>query len=223
MARIKETPGQLLLILGSKEEKLAEDKPQMILFLEECKKLKQRLRFAAKHPVLVHALQERGLTVYNRTSQLRTLLEGHAKLDDALRAFSPHVWKQQLKSQLQRMGLLSMPKLRIFSLVGLSGILFMFVLFKLLPSADIYIRPRQENVSQTVNIILAQSGADIATREHVRSMPLIPIKVIIGKQLTFEQISKEFIGQSATMPLTIINKSTETYSFKTTTRISNQA
>ncbi len=223
LKRIRETEGQLLVILGAKEDLLADDKPQRILFLEACKAVKQRVRFAVKHPVLVHAVRDAGFTVYDRTSQLKTILEGHPNMDDALRQFSPHIWKQQLKTQLQRMGLLSMPKLRIFSLVGLSCILFFIVLFKLLPSADIFIRPRQENVSQTVNIILAQSGADIASREHVRSMPLVPIKVQIARQLVFDQISKEFIGTSSKMQLTIINKAKEAYSFKKTTRVSNQA
>lgn len=223
LKRIRETEGQILLIAGAKEEALADDKSRRTWFLDECKKMKSRLRFAVKHPVLVHAVRDLGFTVYDRTSQLKTILEGHPQMDDALRQFSPHIWKQQLKTQLQRMGLLSVPKLRIFSLVGLSGGLFFLVLFKLLPSADIHVRPRQENVSQTVNIILAQSGADIATREHVRSMSLIPIKVQISKQLVFDQISKEFIGTSAKMQLTVINKSTESYSFKKTTRVSNQA
>lgn len=223
LKRLRDTSGQLLLVLGTKEEPLAEDKPQRILFLEECKKLRQRMRFAAKHPVIVHALRDHGFTVYDRTSQLKTILEKHPKLDEALREFSPHVWKQQLKTQLQRMGLLSVPKLRIFSLVGLSCLLFFFVLFKLLPSADIYVKPRQENISQTVNILLAQSGADAVTKQHVRSMPLIPLKVIVTKQITFDQISKEFIGTSATMPMTVVNKSKDPYSFKATTRFSNQA
>ncbi len=223
LQRIKDTPGQLLVIPGAAEDALAADKVQRQTFLDECKKMQQRIRFAVKHPVLVHDVRERGFSVYDRTSQLKTVLEGHPKLDEALRHFSPHIWKQQIKTQLQKMGLLSVPKMRIFSLVGLSCLLFFFVLFKLLPSADVYVKPRQENVSQTVNILLAQSGADVAIREHVRSMPLVPLPVTVTRTMTFDQVSKEFIGTSAKMQVTIVNKSAETYSFKATTRLSNQA
>jgi len=223
LKRIKDTPGQLLVIPGPKEDVLAEDKKQRTEFLDECKKLKQRVRLAVKHPVLVHDVRSRGISVYDRTSQLKAVLENHPQLDDALRQFSPHIWKQQLKTQLQRMGFLSVPKMRIFSLVGLSFLLFFIVLFKLLPSADIHVRPRQENVSQTVNILLVQSGADVVTRDHVRSMPLVTIPVSIVRSLEFDQISKEFIGTSAKMQMTILNKSAEPYSFKATTRFTNQA
>jgi len=54
-------------------------------------------------------------------------------------------------------------------------------------------------------------------------MPLVPIKVQIARQLVFDQISKEFIGTSSKMQLTIMNKAKEAYSFKKTTRVSNQA
>lgn len=221
--RIQDTPGQLLVIPGAAEDALAADKGRRTEFLDACKKEQQRIRFAVKLPVLVHDVRARGFSTYDRTSQLKTVLEGHPGMDEALRRFSPHIWKQQLKSQLQKMGLLSVPKMRIFSLVALSALLFSFVLFKLLPSADVYVKPRQENVSQTVNILLAQSGADISARDHVRSMPLLPVPVTITKTMDFDQVSKEFIGTSAKMQMTVVNKSTETYSFKATTRFSNQA
>jgi hypothetical protein len=221
--RLRETDGDILLVLAGRELELLAQPEVRKQFLVSCKKMQQRLRIATKHPAIAAEARAAGIRVLDRTKHIRTLLAGNPKLNEALRVFSPQLWRQQLKSQMQRMGLLSVPKLRIFSLVGLSGLLFFFVVFRLLPSAEIRVRPRQETISQTVNIFLVQSGAtaDIAT--GVRRVPLIPVTVDFKKSVTFDHISKEFIGTSAQTQMTVVNKAQETYELRAGTRFTNQA
>lgn len=221
--RLHNTKGELLLILSGREEELI-DKPEVrATFIKECKKMQARLRIATKHPAIASEARGAGIRVLDRTTHVRHLLHGNPKLNEALRVFSPQLWRQQLKSRLQRIGLLSVPKLRIFSLMGLSVILFSIVIFRLLPSADVYIRPRQESVSQTVNIFLVQSGATADISNRVRHMPLVPLTVHVSKSLTFDHISKEFIGSSSKVALTVVNKAEETYALREGTRFANQA
>ena len=223
IARMQQTEGDVLLILSGREEDLLRDADVRKQFLAACKSMQQRLRIATKHPALAAEARGRGIRVLDRTKHVRLLLQHHPKLNEALRVFSPHLWRQQLKSRLQRMGLLSVPKLRIFSLVGLSFLLFYVVIFRLLPSADVRVHPRQESVSQTVNTFLVLSGALVDISERVRTMPLVPITVHFHHSMTFDHISKEFIGTSARLPLTVVNKSSEVYSLRKGTRFSNQA
>lgn len=221
--RLKEAEGELLLILSGREGELIAHPDVRKTFLAECKKMHARLRIATKHPAIAAEARGMGVRVLDRTKHVRALLHDHPKLNDALRVFSPQLWRQQLKSRLQRLGLLSVPKLRIFSLAGLSLLLFYIVVFRLLPSADVYVRPRQEAVSQTINVFLVQSGAQLDVSDRVRRMPLRPITVRSFKRVSFEHISKEFIGTSAQVELTIINNATEEYALRNGTRFSNQA
>jgi hypothetical protein len=222
--RLRETDGDILLILSGREIELLANPDMRKQFITQCKKLHQRLRIATKHPAIAAEMRTAGIRVLDRTKHVRAILQGHPKLNEALRVFSPQLWRQQLKSQLQRMGLLSVPKLRIFSLMFLSAVLFYAVVFRLLPSAEIRVHPRQEPVSQTVNIFLVQSGAvatDVSPR--VRRMDLVPINVTIRKSVTFDHISKEFIGTSSQLQMTVVNKSPDRYDLRTGTRFSNQA
>ena len=199
-----------------------ENSSERKFFRSACVPLKGRLFVATKHPAVGKELKEAGVRVIDRTKHIRMLLRDHPKLPEVLQLFSPQLWRQQLHSQLQRMGLLSVPKIRILSIAGLSLILFYIVVFQLLPSAEVRIRPRKESVSQTVNIFLATSGA-VLSSDRVRRLPLVPVSVHTEKELTFQDVSKEFIGTSATVRLTVINKSSELYSLKKGTRFSNQA
>lgn len=54
-------------------------------------------------------------------------------------------------------------------------------------------------------------------------MPLIAIPVSLRRSLTSTSISKEFIGASAQVTMTIVNTSGESYSLRKGTRLSNQA
>lgn len=223
LQRASRTPGELLLVLSDRDESLEGNDEVRKHFLKECVAMRDRVRLATKQPTLVVDARKVGLRVLDRTKYLRLLLQDHEQLADALRAFSPHLWQQQLKTRLQRMGLLSIPKLRISILVGLSGLLFLFVIFRLLPSADVRVKPREEPVTQTMNLLLVQSGAVVEGIGSVRRMPLIPLRVRLRQSLTSNSISKEFIGTSATTYLTIVNKSEQSYSLKKGTRLANQA
>lgn len=221
--RMHGTEGELLLVLSGREDDLIRSPDVRRSFLSECKKIQQRLRIATKHPLIAAEARSQGIRVLDRTKFLRALLKDHPHLSEALRHFSPHLWRQQLKSRLQRMGLLSVPKFRIFSLVALSVGLFYFVVFHLLPSADIYVRPRQETINQTINVFLTQTGATLDPTSHVRTMPLIPINIRMSHSMKFDHISQQFIGTSAHTDITIMNKSTQPYSLRVGTRFMNQA
>lgn len=221
--RMQETAGEMLLILSGRETELIESNDLRTALLADCKKIHQRLRIATKHPLIAAQARASGIRVLDRTKHIKALLIHHPKLNEALRVFSPHLWRQQLKSRLQRMGLLTVPKFRIFSIVFLSLALFYIVVFRLLPSATILVKPRQESINQTTNIYLTQSGSTIDPTSSVRTMPLIPIVMHVTRSITFDHISKQFIGTSARTDLTIINTSPGPYSLRKGTRFTNQA
>lgn len=212
----------MLIVLGPTEAAALRGEERKE-FLNAIAKVSGRIRLATKHQELMRAARNHGLRVIDRTALLKSALRSHASLAEALRTFSPHIWRQQLRSRLQAMGLLSLPKIRIWALIALSATLFLFVLLRLLPSATVQVWPRQDRVSQTVNIFLALSGTTLETQSRVRRMELIPIKVSVHKTVTFDQISKEFIGKSAQVRMTIINVSKEPYTLKKDTRLQNQA
>ena len=148
---------------------------------------------------------------------------GAPMLQEGLRAFSPHVWQQQIRSRLQSMGLLSVPKLRIWILTGISAMLFFFVLFWLLPSAQIRVWPREDTVSQTANVWLVQSGSTVEVPTRVRKMELLPIRVEVTRSFTFDQVSKDFVGENSHGDIAVVNKADELYSLRKGTRIANNA
>lgn len=219
--RLSSVPaGTAVAFLGLRERTIVASPEQTAALLAVLRSSKAYL--ATKNTPLIKQARVQGIRVIDRTADLKELLAGHPQLSHALRVFSPHVWQQQLKSQLQRMGLVTMPRLRIYSLVGLSVLLFAFVMFRLLPSADIRVRPRQENITQTVNVFLVSSGA-VLPASRVRTLPLHVLTVHETRTLTFDQISKQFIGTAAVVDLDIKNVGPETLSLKKDTRFQNQA
>lgn len=221
--RITEASGETLVIFSELEMLLLKEKEARKRMMSTCKKFSTRLRVATKHPVLVRAARSKGLRVIESVGDLKKFLKDNSSLDDALREFQPQIWRQQLRNRLQSMGLLSLPKLRIWSLILVSGFLFSFVVFRLLPSATIRVQPQEENISQTANIFLAQSGAIATLPPRVRVMELIPIVVRIDRTITFDEISREFIGENATTVMRVVNNTSEPYWLKTGTRVRNQA
>lgn len=212
--------GTCIAFLGHRERAIASTVDHVNVLLKGLQTSKAYI--ATKHPGIVKAARAKGIRVIDRTADLKEMLIKHPQLQDALRMFSPHVWRQQLKSQLQRMGLVSMPRLRIYSLVALSGLLLFFVVFRLLPSAEIVVKAREETVTQTVNVFLAGSGAELpATR--VRQLPLRTIVVRDEQSLTFDHISKQFVGTAAVVDLTISNSTSEQFSLRKGTRFQNHA
>ena len=223
LQRVRATPGDILLIITGLDRELSENEDLRRRVLDECRAMSSRVRLATRQRTLAKAARAKGIRVIEQTRQLRKLLNDHPSLAEALRRFSPHLWRQHLQSQLQSMGLLSLPKLRIVALATLSGGLFLFVVFRLLPSADVRITPRGDAVSKTVNIFLVLSGAQVDLSHRVRTMPLHPIVATHRRAVTYDQVSKEFIGTRAHLNLTIVNHSTDPYSFRGTTRFTNQA
>jgi len=221
--RATETNGELLLLLSALEVPLLKDRSEQRKFYEALQAIRSRVRVATKRSQLIAAARLHGFRVLVSTQEVKFVLEGHPAREEALRVFSPNLWRQTLRSQLQTMGLLSLPKLRIWLLIFVSTGLFLFVLFRLLPSADIRIKPREDTVTHTVNIFLVQTGAITQIPDRVRTMPLKPIQVKITRTITFDRISQEFSGVGASVPMTVVNTTKEPYSFRKGTRLSNQA
>lgn len=221
--RIQESSGEILVIFSDLEPQILSDKSIRKRMLTLCKKYSTRLRIATRSISLSKVARAKGIRIVGSVQDLRKLLDGHPLLDDALREFLPHVWRQQLRSKLQSMGLLSLPKLRIWSLISISAILFLFVFFRLLPSATISVYPTDETLSQTANIFLAQSGATADLPARVRVMELIPIVVRVDHNITYDQISREFIGENARVAMKVVNNSNEPYWLRAGTRVQNQA
>lgn len=213
----------VLLCLAPRDQELAGDSQLRQKFLAKIAPYKDTLILATKQPAVIKDAQAKKFKVVDRLRQLRTLLKDHPQADDVVRLFSPHYWRQELKARLQRMGLLSLPTVRVYLLVLVSVGLFSFVAFRLLPSATIEVWPRQEPVTHTINVFLAGSGASKTLPPKVRQLELLSLKVTLHHSLTFTDVSKEFIGTSAKLPMTIVNKSTEEYGLKKDTRLVNQA
>lgn len=221
--RIREADGDLVIVLSSADNKLLLQKEDQMNFLEELAKLRYRLTLATKEPALIRDARNRGIRVVEKTRKLRSMLCGYARSSEALRYFSPSLWRQQWRSQLQTAGLISVPRARIFTLVLLSLGLFLFVFFRLLPSADVRVWPRSDIMTLTMNVTLVSSGSRIAASSRVRIQPLQTISVRVKKSITFDNISPEFTGNDASANMTIINDANEAYSFRAGTRLLNQA
>jgi hypothetical protein len=221
--RIREAQGDLIVVLSSADNTLLLQEEDRRHFLEELAKLRYRVKLATKEPVVAAGARKEGIRVLEKTRQLRSLLREHPRAAEALRYFSPSLWRQQWRSRLQTVGILSVPRIRVMILVGLSGVLFFFVLFRLLPSADVKVWARTDLVTQTMNITLVQSGAKIDVNARGRTRPLEEIQVRVHKAITFDDISPEFTGKNAQTQMTVYNNTTEQYSLRAGTRVSNQA
>ena len=221
--RIREAEGDLVIVLSSVDNTFLLQQEDRKHFLEELAKFRYRVTLATKEPAVIRDARARGIRVVDRTRKLRALLAGHERSAEALRSFSPSLWRQQWRSRLQTVGLLSVPKARIITLVLLSAGLFLFVIFRLLPSADVRVWARSDIVTLTMNVTLVSSGSRIPVSGRIRIQPLQTIAVRIDKSLTFDEISPEFTGNDAHVPMTIVNNAKEAYSFRAGTRLLNQA
>jgi len=223
-ARIEGEEGSLVIILTGPDAVLARDEKMRVQFLDAMQRMSARVHLATRQRVLMAAARSKGIRVIDSISDLKHLLRGNPKADEAVRMFSPNIWQQKLRSNLQSMGLLSLPKLRVWVFILTSVVVFLFVLFRLLPNCEIRVWPREDAISQTVNVFLVLSGAVIEEiPSRVRTMELIPIEVSVSQAVTFDQISKEFIGKSAQAAMTVVNKSEEEYALRTGTRVMTQA
>ena len=221
--RIQRKEGNVLLILSGSESDLVKQHDQMGRVLTAIQKLSSRVRIASKQKTLVLAARERGIRVIDSIADLRSLVQGHPSEEEAIARFSPALWQQTLRTRLQSVGLLTLPKLRVWLLIAVSVLLFLFVVLKLLPSATVTVWPRQETSTHTANIFLVASGSTVELPPRVRTLPLIPIEVTISKTITFDQVSAEFIGTPANVAMTFYNNADEVYSLRKGTRLQNEA
>jgi hypothetical protein len=221
--RVASVQGETIVVVSAADIPYIPSSEERTSFLEELTKVRYRVRLATRDKDLITAAEERGITVYSKTRTLKQVLAGHPELPQTLRLFSPHLWRQQWRSHLQKIGLLSLPKIRIWILGGVSLLLFLFVVFKLLPSAEVQVTPRQETIDYTTNILLTQSGTVVSAPSHIRTLQLVPFSINIHRSIDFNQISEEFIGTNAVTTLRITNKAEEEYSLKKGTRVTNQA
>ncbi len=221
--RIQEKDGEAIIILSTVDNHFLGDDEERRLFLAQIAKVRYRLRLATRSKEVAAAARKQGIHVFDRTGQLRKALEGHPQAAEALRFFSPSLWRQQWRSHLQKIGLLSVPKVRIWTLIGLSALLFLFVVFRLLPSAEIRVWPRRDIVTQTSNVIFALSGATANLPSHTRVLPLVPINVEATQNFTFTDISPQFIGTDAQTTMTLFNQADTEYELRKGTRLANQA
>lgn len=221
--RVVSVQGEAIAIISAADIAFVTSVEERDGFLSDVAKIRYRVRLATRDGSWISAAKERGIGVYTTTPTLRYALRGHAELPQAIRLFSPHLWRQQWRSHLQRIGLLALPKMRIWVLGGLSALLFLFVVFRLLPSAEVSVVPRQETITYTSNIVLVLSGSSASAPSHVRTLPMVPVSVSVTKTIMFDQISEEFVGTAAETSMLITNNSDEDYSLKKGTRLTNQA
>jgi hypothetical protein len=110
-------------------------------------------------------------------------------------------------------------------LLSASLMLFLVVLFIAVPSVTLSIVPRETSISVMANVLLRteQVPADLEDDLAKFSLPLIPVRVEVRQGISFDQISRKFTGRNATVRLTIVNESTDSYSLRQRTRFQNQA
>ncbi|MBI3619051.1 hypothetical protein HY213_03400 [Candidatus Peregrinibacteria bacterium] len=221
--KIHDVEGELLIVLSPGDANALLMADERDAFFEECAKIRYRLRIAVRHRLLAREMGLLGISAERSTRSLRRSLREHPQMEEALRHFSPHMWRQQWRSRLQGAGLLSVPRVRIAILIGLSFVLFLFVVLRLLPSAQVRVWPRQDTISETMNIYLLLSGATIGEPTRVRTLPLYPFDVTVHTSLTFDQISKVFTGTDAEAPMTIYNVGTGEFILRKGSRLVNQA
>ncbi len=177
---------------------------------------------ASKNQAVLRIAKQAGWGTMERVHALKGALKRHPFLEESVRTFSPGFWRSNIRSQLQSLGLLSLPKVRIWVLLFASAGVFFFIFFRLLPSATVYVWPGEETVTQTVNVYLVASGA-VVPAERVRTLMLYPLTVEVERTLTFDEIGQEFTGTNAEMVMTIVNDASEQFSLREGTRFTNQA
>lgn len=133
-------------------------------------------------------------------------------------------WREWLTVALARLRALSGHRMSVWFLLGGSGALFLIVLFVAVPTARIRIVPKVNLVSYTANVLLSVSGASLGTERRYPTLPLLPIRTTVRRSLTFDQVSRYFLGTNAETQMTLVNEmEEETYSLRPRTRLVNQA
>ncbi len=222
---VRQSTGDFLCVLSPDGCPSISDAELDALFLE-CRAMNadRALFLATKNERVCTIARGHGWTVLHTLKDVRATLSDHPSTAEALRVFSPVLWRENVRSTLQSVGILSLPQLRIFLLFFLSIGIFLFSIFNFLPSCTIRLSPHQEAGNFTTNVYLVSSGAVIPTSsDQVRTLPLTILTVNITKSVTFDQISKKFTGTNARMEVTVFNDSDEEFSLRSGTRLVNQA
>ncbi len=225
IALIRKTTGPFLCVLPPSGLKHIDDVSLRAVLLE-CRALHtdRHLIIASKDARTVDVAKKEGWDVVKTIKLLRPFLKGHPSEAEAIRIFNPVIWSEGIRNKLQSAGILSVPKVRIWAMLLLSIGIFLFTFFKLLPSSEIVIWPNQENQNFTTNVYLVSSGTNLpVSPEHVRTLPMQLLTVTAERNLTYDQVSKNFTGKNARMTVTIFNDSDEPYSLRKGTRLLNQA
>lgn len=225
LGSVRRIAGSVLLVVAPEGLKELSNE-HLAQFFKESKALNpdRRLLLAVKDPRARDIAERHGWETIQNLKALRPLLKGQKIEAEAVRSFSPVTWRQDIRSRLQAVGLLSLPKVRIWSLLIVSAVVFFFAFFKLLPSAEIRIWPDQESNSFTTNVYLMSSGGTLPVpTDRVRTLPITLLTVHIDRTITYDQISKNFTGTNAHMTVTVYNDADEQYSLRKGTRILNQA
>ncbi len=217
--RISTGVPHILVLTLLQADQLADQPEELRELLGLLEPLRDQLWIAVREPHVAAAARSHDLRVITSLKPLKELLHGDEQLEEALRLFWPSAWQQQLRNRLQTMGLLSLPRVRIWVLTGLSLILFWFVLFRLLPTAEVRVRPRRETISQAMNITLVQSGAWAQVPPAAKKVPLVPVAVEVRRSLVFQEITPEFTGSRAHVPMTVVNESDEPVTVRTGSRL----
>lgn len=225
LTAVRKSTGPFVLVLGPDVlADMSDDVIEKLCTESRVFNRDRRLVLATKDERTAQIAEASGWQAVKNLKELTLLLRSHPSLQEALRAFSPVSWRRDIRSRLQIVGLLSLPKLRIWALLILSVSAFAYVFLRLLPSAVIHIWPNQETETFTTNVYFAESGAVLPVPEdRVKSLPLKRLTVHIDRTITYDQISKNFTGTNAAMTVVVFNDADEQYSLRKGTRIVNQA
>ncbi len=222
---VRQTKGSCMVVLPP-EGVIAVKDDVLRAWLKELRSLHRdrTLILACKDKHVAAIARREHWQIAGTVRQLRLLVGRHAHYAEALRTFSPSSWRQQIRTRLQFIGLLSLPKLRIWVIFGSSVLVFLFTFLKLLPSCTIQIWPNQNSVNYTTNVFLVASGATVSVPvNRIHNLPLHPLTVTLDRTLTFDQVGKNFTGTSSQVDLTVFNDGNEKFSLRKGTRFSNQA
>lgn len=222
---LRRTQGSFLCVLSPDGLSHIESEPLRAL-LVECRALNndRMLIMATKEKKVLQYAKEERWRVISTMKDLKDLLKKHPSEAEAVRTFSPVVWRESIRSRLQEVGILSLPRVRIWSLLVASGMVFLYTVLHLLPSSEITIIPNQESRNFTTNVYFSMSGARLpVSLDHVRHLPLRLLTVSVERSLTFDQISKNFTGTNASMTVSVINDTPDKFSLKKGSRLVNQS
>lgn len=225
LSAIRRSAGPFLMVVGQESMVHLTDEEIRSLFTDaKALNVDRRLVLATKDDRVEAIAETCRWQIVHGISQLKLLLQSHPSSGEAIRAFSPVSWRRDIRSRLQSVGLLSLPKLRIWGLLSFSVLAFVYVFLRLLPSATIHIWSNQESGSFTTNMYMAESGAQLpVSANRVKMLRLKRLTVKIERTITYDQVSKNFTGTNAKMTVTVSNDSGEKYSLRKGTRITNQA